>query len=149
MNPTRRSWIAAVALAVGALALMLAAVHKAAGPFAKPPPLKQVIQDKARSMYDRAMDALRGTETPPPPVRPKHDLDQIVSGATAGLGALAVALALIAYARRESLRASAAAAILGVAAMPWQLGLGIIVAMVFIAATTVSMGRTQGPAPPD
>ncbi|NJD32361.1 MAG: hypothetical protein FIB04_10790 [Gammaproteobacteria bacterium] len=149
MSDARQSRIAAVALAVGALALMLAAVHKAAGPFVKPPPIEQVIQDKARSMYDRALDALRGTDSPPPPVRPKHDVDQIVSGAAAGLGALAVALALIAYARRESLRASAAAAILGVAAMPWQLGLGVIVAMFFIAATTASIGRTQGPAPPD
>ena len=149
MNAARSSWVATVALGIGALALTLGAVHTAAGPFAKPPPLEQVIQDKAKSLYERAMDALRGT---PPPTRPEappqRDVDQIVSGAAAGLGALSVALALVAYARRENLRATAGAAVLGIAAMPWQLGLGVIIAMVFVAATTAALAKTQGTPPP-
>jgi len=128
---------------------MLGAVHKAAGPFVKPPPLEQVMQEKAKSFYDRALEAIQGVpeaERRTPPVQQK-DLDQIAQGATAGLGALALALALVAYARRESLRASGGAAILGIAAMPWPLGLGVVVAMVFVAATAAAIAKTQGPPP--
>jgi hypothetical protein len=150
MNEPRYSWVDAIALVLGAAAIMLAAVHKAAGPFVTPPPIEQVIQEKAKSFYERALEAIQGVpeeeRRPPPP--PKKDLDQIASGLTAGLGALAVALALAAYARRESIRACAGAAILGIAALPWELGLGVVIAMVFVAVTTTAVTRTQGPLPP-
>ena len=150
MNEPRHSWLAGVALVMGAAALALAAVHEAAGPFTKPPPIEQVIQEKAKSAYDRLLEGLRGespaTRRPPPPVQ--RDLDQIARGTTAGLGALAVALALAAYARRESIRTSSAAAILGIATLPWQLGLGVVIAMVFVALTANAVTRTQGPSPP-
>jgi hypothetical protein len=150
MNEPRHSWLAGVALVMGAAALALAAVHEAAGPFTKPAPIEQVIQEKAKSAYDRLLEGLRGespaTRRPPPAVQ--RDLDQIARGTAAGLGALAVALALAAYARRESIRASSAAAILGIAALPWQLGLGVVIAMVFVALTANAVTRTQGPSPP-
>jgi hypothetical protein len=100
-------------------------------------------------LYERALEAIQGVpeqERRPPPPQQK-DLDQIALGTTAGLGALAVALALAAYARRESIRASAGAAILGIAALPWQLGLGVLVAMVFVALTTNVVSRTNEPPP--
>ena len=150
MNEPRHSWVASIALVLGAAALTLGAVHKAAGPFVKPPPIEQVIQQKAKSFYERALEAIQGVpeqERRPPPPQQK-DLDQIALGTTAGLGALAVALALAAYARRESIRASAGAAILGIAALPWQLGLGVLVAMVFVALTTNVVSRTNEPPPP-
>jgi hypothetical protein len=150
MNEPRHSWVASIALVLGAAALTLGAVHKAAGPFVKPPPIEQVIQQKAKSFYERALEAIKGVpeqeRRPPPPQ--KKDLDQIALGTTAGLGALAVALALAAYARRESIRACAGAAILGIAALPWQLGLGVVVAMVFVALTTSAVSRTNAPPPP-
>jgi hypothetical protein len=150
MNEPRHSWLAGAALVMGAAALALAAVHEAAGPFTKPPPLEQVIQEKAKSLYERMLEAVQGgkpsTRRPPRPVQ--RDLDQIARGTTAGLGALAVALALAAYARRESIRASAAGAILGIAALPWQLGLGVVIAMVFVALTASAVTRTHGPSPP-
>jgi hypothetical protein len=150
MNEPRFSWIAAIAFVLGTGALTLGAVHKAAGPFVKPPPIEQVIQEKAKSFYERALEAIQGV--PEPERRPlpsqKMDLDQIAFGATAGLGALAVALALAAYACRENIRASAGAAILGIAALPWQLGLGVVVAMVFVALTTSAVSRTNQPPPP-
>jgi len=150
MNEPRHSWVASIALVLGAAALTLGAVHKAAGPFVKPPPIEQVIQQKAKSFYERALEAIQGVpeqeRRPPPPQ--KKDLDQIALGTTAGLGALAVALALAAYARRENIRACAGAAILGIAALPWQLGLGVVVAMVFVALTTSAVSRTNAPPPP-
>lgn len=150
MTQPRHSWVAAIALLMGTAALTLAAVHKAAGPFVKPPPIEQVIQEKAKSFYERALEAIQGVpeaeRRPPPP--PRMDLDQVAGAVTAGLGALAVALALAAYARRESIRACAGAAILGIAALPWELGLGVVIAMVFVAATTTAVTRTQGPLPP-
>lgn len=150
MNEPRHSWVASIALVLGAAALTLGAVHKAAGPFVKPPPIEQVIQQKAKSFYERALEAIQGVpeqERRPPPPQQK-DLDQIALGTTAGLGALAVALALAAYARREGIRACAGAAILGIAALPWQLGLGVVVAMVFVALTTSAVSRTNAPPPP-
>jgi hypothetical protein len=138
-----------MALCVGALALMMGAVHEAAGPFVKPPPLEQVLQDKAKTLYERTIEALRGTSPETQPVRPARDIDQVVDGMTAGLGALAVALALAAFARRESPRAVAGGAILGIASLPWQIGLGVVIAMVFVAATILAIeSRKREPPTP-
>jgi hypothetical protein len=138
-----------MALGVGALALMMGAVHEAAGPFVKPPPLEQVLEDKAKSLYERTIEALRGTPPEARPVRPARDIDQVVDGLTAGLGAVAVALALAGFARRENPRAVAGGAILGMAALPWQIGLGVVIAMVFVAATTLAIeSRKREPPPP-
>ena len=81
MNEPRYSWMAAHRVVVGAAALVLGAVHKAAGPFVKPPPIEQVIQEKAKSFYERALEAIQGVPEPqrrPPPPQ-KKDLTRLLA----------------------------------------------------------------------
>lgn len=140
MNARVAGWASISGLLVGAVALVLAAMHLAAGPFQKPPPVEEVIAKKAQSIYERALDLLsedpviaEGTPELEPAAPDERDLDQIVRGATAGLGALAIALGIAGFARREGLRACGGAVVLGVAALPWQLGLAVLIAIVMVS----------------
>lgn len=140
----RAPWISGAGLVIGALALILTAVHQGAGPFATPPPIEQAIADKAKSLYDRAREAFRSEDAaaparPPPTAEP--NLDRRLRGAAAGLGALGIALALAGFARREELRACAGGVVLGTAALPWQTGLAFVVALLFVALAGRWLGR--------
>jgi len=142
----RRPWIAGAALVVGASALILTAVHQSAGPFEKPAPIEQVLGEKAKSLFERAREAMRGDNAsvparPPPP--PNRNLDQYLRGAAAGLGALGVALALGGFARRENFRACGGALVLGIAALPWQVGLAVVVALAFVALVGTPLVRRR------
>lgn len=129
-----RPWLASLAILFGTLALLITAVQQAAGPFEKPPPIEQAIADKARSILERARDAFRGEAPPEPPRSPRErNLDQWLRGVSAALGALAISLGLGGFARRESVRACAGALVLATAALPWQTGLAVALALVFVA----------------
>jgi hypothetical protein len=139
-----RPWLSSLAILLGALALLITAVQQAAGPFEKPPPIEQAIADKAKSIFERAREAFRG-EAPPAPARvppPERNLDQRLRGLAAALGALAVALALGGFARRESGRACAGALVLATAALPWQTGLAVALGLVFVAVVARLVRRS-------
>ena len=142
----RNAWLALCGIVLGGLALVGAAVHEAVGPFTKPPPIEEVIAQKAKSAWQQALDALRGESgvaTPrPPPAKPPLNVDRLLQGAGAGLGALAIVLGLAGFARHEGRRSCAVAVVLGIAALPWTLGLGVAVAMLLVAAAN-AMVREQ------
>jgi len=139
-RPARTAWLALCGLVLGGAALVSAAVHQAAGPFTTPPPIEQVIAEKAKSAWQQALEALRGegesSRPRPPPAKPAVDVDRVLEGAGAGLGALAIVLGLAGFARYEDRRSCAAAAILGIAAIPWTLGLGVVIAMLLVASAS-------------
>ncbi len=131
-------------IGVGSVALMLALVHFWAGPFSPQPTLEQTVAEKAVAIRDATVAALKG-ETPPPPepATADYDLDRIASIATAGLGGLAVILAVIGIALKEPVRVAGGAAVLGAAALAFQfaaLALGAIVLVLLIAAVLESLG---------
>ena len=51
-----------IGLALGAVALLLALIHFWAGPFSSQPTLETVIADKAASIRDSTIKALKGEE---------------------------------------------------------------------------------------
>lgn len=142
------SWLALLGIVLGGIALVAAAVHQAAGPFTPPPPIEQVIAEKAKSLYEQALEAIAGeAEQAPATAAPApergRDVDRLLDGTTAGLGALAVVLGLAGFARREDRRTCAVAAVLGLAALPWQLALAVALAVLFFAASAAMLrGRT-------
>ena len=145
MRDPRPAGASLAGLACGTIALVLAAVHLAAGPFRETPPMEEVIAEKAQSLYDRALEMFNDEPAPaavrrPEPTEP--DPDQILNGATAGLGALGIALGVIGFARRESLRACAGAVVLGVAALPWEIGLAVVVAILLVSLAGIGLPRT-------
>lgn len=146
VRQTSRSWLALVGILLGGIALVVAAVHQAAGPFTRPPPIEQVIADKAKSLYEQALEALSGEAGKAPPTGsrtpdPGPDVDRLLEGSTAGFGALAVVLGLAGFARYEDRRTCAVAAVLGLAALPWQPALAVVVAMLFFAASAALLGK--------
>jgi hypothetical protein len=139
-----RAWLAAAALVIGAAGLVMTAVHQAAGPFDRPPPIEQAIADKAKSIYERAREAFRSEAASAPvrpPAPPAPSLDQRLLASAAALGALAIALALSGFARGERVRACAAGLVLGIAALPWQTGVAVVVAIACVAVASRAVRR--------
>ena len=105
---------------VGGLALMLALVHFWAGPFSPQPSLETVVAEKAASIRQATIDALKGKEVKPVSVKSDLNADKIANIVTAILGGLAFILAAISFSNHESKRAAGSAAALGVSAIAFQ-----------------------------
>jgi len=141
---SEKSTISFFGIGVGALALMLALIHFWAGPFSPQPTLEQTIAEKAVSIRDATVAALKGeTVEAQEPVGPKYDLDRILSIVTAALGGIAVVLAVIGIALKEPIRVAGGAAALGAGAIAFQffaVALGLIALVILISAVLGSLG---------
>lgn len=143
MKP-EKSIFSFIGIGVGATALMLALIHFWAGPFSPQPSIEQVVAEKAVSIRDATVAALKG-ETPPSPKSndTRYDLDRIASIATAVLGGLAVILSVIGFALKEQTRVASGAAVLGVGAIAFQfavMALGVLVLVILIAVVLGEIG---------
>ena len=130
-------------IGVGAIALMLALVHFWAGPFAEQPSMEEFVAEKAVSIRDATIAALKGEEIEAPPAENSFDIDRVLDVLTSVLGGLAVILGVIGFARKEPLRPATGAAVLGGGAIAFQfaaLALGMIVAVLLISAVLDSLG---------
>ena len=137
------SKISFTGIAVGAMALLLAVVHFWAGPFSPQPTLEQTVAEKAVSIKEATLAALKGKDPIPPAERGSMDTDQVVSLATAVLGGLAIILGVIGFAKKEPLRVAGGAAVLGGGAIAFQfavLALGAIVLAILVAAVLSQIG---------
>ncbi|XQF93732.1 hypothetical protein ACOBV9_08725 [Pseudoalteromonas espejiana] len=128
---------------VGGLALMLALVHFWAGPFSPQPSLETVVAEKAASIRQATIDALKGKEVKSAPVQNNFNADKIANIVTAILGGLAFILAVISFSNHESKRAAGGAAALGVSAIAFQFiamyAMALLV-VILIAAVLSSLG---------
>ena len=140
----RKSTLSFIGIGVGAIALMLALVHFWAGPFSPQPTLEQVVAEKAVSIRDATISALRGEAMQPPVQKSSsYNLDYFASLTTAVLGGLAVILAIIGVALKEPFRVAGGAAALGIGAIAFQfaaMALGVLVAVVLIAVVLNELG---------
>lgn len=118
----------------GAIALMLAVLHFAFGPIEPKRPLDQVAAEKAVSIRESVTAAIKGQRPPvaPPSERRRFDADSIVVGASSAIGGLAAILGVVGFARRETWRACAAAAGLGLAAIAFHITLIVVGAIIVI-----------------
>jgi len=130
-------------IGLGAIALLLAVVHFWAGPFSPQPTLEQTVAEKAVSIKDATIAALKGEEQRAPIKRSSMDTDQIIALATAVLGGLAIILGVFGFAKKEPLRVAGGAAVLGGSAIAFQfavIALGAIVLAILIAAVLSQIG---------
>lgn len=121
---------------VGGLALMLALVHFWAGPFSPKPSLEAVVAEKAASIRQATIDALKGKEVQSAPVKSNFNTDKIANIITAILGGLAFILAAISFSNHESKRAAGSAAALGISAIAFQFI--AMYAMVFLVVILIA-----------
>ena len=141
---SEKSTFGFIGIGVGSIALMLALVHFWAGPFSPQPSLEQTVAEKAVSIRDATIAALKGESVAvAEPTATSYDLDRISSIATAVLGGLAVILAVIGIALKEPVRVAGGAAALGVGAIAFQfavLALGILVLVILISSVLGELG---------
>ena len=98
-----RSTLSFVGIGFGSIALVLAVAHFSLGPISPKPTLEQAVADKAVALKQATIAALKGTEAPVARSR-ELDADRVLSTATAVLGALAMILGVVGYAKKEPLR---------------------------------------------
>jgi hypothetical protein len=139
----KSSTIGFVGIAVGAVALLVAVIHFWAGPFSPQPSLEKTVAEKAVAIKNATVAALKGKEIAEEPTVRKIDLDQGVRIATSVLGAVAIILGVVSFAKREPLRVGGGAAVLGGAAVAFQfavIALGAIVVAILIGAVLSQIG---------
>jgi len=129
-------------IALGAIALIMVLVHFWAGPFAPQPTFEQTIAESAASIRDATVAALKGEDAPRPQKRP-IDLDRAFSTVAAVLGGIAIILAVISFAAKESNRVSIGAAALGVFAVAFQF-LAVALAAIIFAIVLVAVISSFG-----
>ena len=132
-----------IGIGVGAVALLLALFHFYAGPFSPQPTLEDAIAEKAVAIRDATVAALKGEQREKKSVLADMDADKAVQLGTALLGGIAIILAVIGFAKKESIRAAGGAAILGSGAIAFQfltIALGAIICAILIAAVLSQIG---------
>jgi len=107
-------------IVVGAIALMLALVHFWAGPFSPQLTLDAYVSEKAASIRNKTIDALKGKPVEKEYVKSNFDADKVTRIITAVLGVLALILAALSFSNHESARTAGSAAALGVSAIAFQ-----------------------------
>jgi hypothetical protein len=138
----QKSHISFIGIGIGSIALLLTIVHFWAGPFTPQPTLEQTVAEKAVSIKNATIAALKGEEEPEAQSRPL-DADQLLRIGTAVLGGLAIILGVIGYAKKEPLRVAGGAAVLGGSALAYQfavIALGAIVLAILVAAVLSQIG---------
>lgn len=130
-------------IAFGAIALIVALVHFWAGPFSPQPTLEQTVAERAVSIRDSTIAALRGEEVSSAQEPTKVNLDRILELAVPILGGIAIILGVVGFALKEPLRVAGGAAFLGASGIAFQfaaLALGAIVVAILVAAVISQLG---------
>jgi len=132
-----------IGIGFGAVALLLALLHFWAGPFSPRPSLEQTVAEKAASIKNITIAALRGEKASIPEPRGSMDADKITNIVTALLGGIAIIFGVIGFANKEPIRVSSGAAILGGGAIAFQftvLAIGIIVVVILVMYVLSQIG---------
>lgn len=108
-----------IGITIGSIALLLALVHFWAGPFSPQPTLETTVAEKAASIKNATIKALKGEEYREI-YKSNWDADRITNVSTAVLGGLAFILSILAFAKQEPTRVAAGGAALGVSAIAFQ-----------------------------
>ena len=143
LSENEKNTLGWIGIVVGSVSLVLALVHFYAGPFSPQPTLEQAVAQKAVSIRKATVAMLKGEEVEQPATRAKFDADRVTHLVVAVLGALAVILSAIGFAKKESKRVVVSALGLGVAGIAFQLltiALGAIILAILIAAVLGSLG---------
>lgn len=119
-NAAENSTFGMLAVALGFLAFAGAVGHFFAGPFDQPPPVEVSIAEKAVSIRDATVAALKGEDFEAEPnVRPRNLDDYLVYSLIAAAVA-AILMSVIAFIKQERLRPAIAGAALGGLAITFQ-----------------------------
>ncbi len=135
--------ISMIGIALGGAALLVALVHFWAGPFAPQQSIERSVAETAVAIRDATVAALRGDEIEDASSTRDFNIDRGIEVLAVVLGGGAIILAVIGFAKGESVRAAGGAAALGAGAIAFKFAVfavGAIVAAVLIAAVLAQLG---------
>ena len=116
----KKSKIGIIGVGIGSVALLLALFHFYAGPLSPQPKLEHTITETALALRDATIAALKGNEIKKEFWPSKWDVDKLVDVITVLFGGLAIISGIFAFIRKESLRVTIGAAVLGGGAIAFQ-----------------------------
>lgn len=126
----------------GGLGLLLALVHFWAGPFSPQPTLETTVAEKAISIRDATIKALKGEEYQE--IRKSSwNADKVTHILTAVLAGLGLIMSMVSFGRQEPARLAVSGATLGISAMAFQFiamyAMALLV-VILIAAVLSNLG---------
>jgi hypothetical protein len=128
-----------VSVVFGFLAFAAVVAHFFAGPLEPPPPVEVSIADKAASIRDATVAALKGEEYEAAPAPRVRTLDDYLTYTFIGLAVLAILMAVVGFVRHERLRPAVAGAALGGFAITFQFAVMLFFALLcaFLLAAVI------------
>lgn len=145
MTTDATSKFAIAGIVIGLLSVLAGSMHFFLGPIEKAPTLENVVQEKTAALKDAIIAGIKG-EKPEAEVgaqRRQFTSDDIARAATVGVGVLALALGIVGLIRREPMRESITALIVGSAAVVVPFAIYIvmmILGMMLIVAIIGTIG---------
>lgn len=128
---TQSSTLGLISTFLGAIAFAILVGLFFAGPIDPPPPLETSIAEKAASIRDATVAALKGEAYEAPPVVRQRTIDDYVTYGCIAAGVLAILLAVAGFIRKESWRPLVAGAALGGLAITFQFAVVVFFALLF------------------
>ena len=129
---TTTSTFGILATVLGFLAFAAVVGHFFVGPIDPPPPIEVSIADKAASIRDATVAALKGEDYEAESEHLPKTLDDYLTYAFIALAMIAILLAVVGFVRREPLRPSIAGAALGGLAIVFQFAVTLFFALLFV-----------------
>ena len=118
-----------LSIVFGFLAFAAVVAHFFAGPVDPPPPVEISIAEKAASIRDATVAALKGEEYEAESAPRIRTLDDYLTYTFIGLGVLAILMGVIGFVRHERLRPAVAGAALGGLAITFQFAVMLFFAL--------------------
>lgn len=129
-NNARSSTFGILSVVLGFIAFATVVGHFFAGPIDPPPPVETSLAEKAVSIRDATVAALKGEEYEVKSSVRARTLDDYLTYSVIGLAVIAILMAVIGFIKHERLRPSIAGAALGGLAITFQFAVVLFFALI-------------------
>ena len=130
-----------LSVVLGFLAFVAVIGHFYAGPLDPPPPIEVSIAEKAASIRDATVAALRGEDYEAKPTPVQRTLDDYLTVGFMVMAAIAILIAVIGFIRHEQWRPGVAGAALAGLAITFQFAITIFFALVCAIVLGAVLGK--------
>ena len=134
----KKNQVGTIGVVLGLVALAIAIFHFWLGPFNQQDrPLSQTVAEKAIALKESLKAKIKGETGPSLKSESRFDIDRAIIISSVASAFLAIVCAVISFLKREDLRFSASAAVIGGSALAFHfivVAIGITVLLVLIVA---------------
>ncbi len=124
----------------GLLGILTGSVHFFLGPVEPTPTIESFVEEKARSIKDAVVSGLKGGSKYAGETVPQFGIDKIIDTAVIVMGVVALALGVFALVRKEEMRPTSAALVLGSASILIQFAIALVGAILGVMLLVAILG---------